>query len=360
MKKHDKFFAITGSLLFATLAAIPWATSYYIFNKPIPILGVAVPFGAYYGYRLIKGKQIDNPIDVCVGVSTLVSLFSCYVIAPIIFIALNFELTIDRFFDTFKWIEVKDELFNHYIWLIVFVLVGIAILYVIYIPYLSLSRKKDKDDFVEKNINSTIADPIDNINLSRPKINFTMIKQIFFSLMIVSASILILLIKDDIVKIDNENHIKNIENSWFTYDIPDKYNIYKNTDSEWLVMKLNSSEDDDGSIMLSIHTVKEDYQSMDVLYNSLLESNSDMPEIASGSATLRSSSNLEVTANGYKYIEFVVDNYRGATHIVDHIIDDSFQYCVIVECTCYKNNKEIMEAYNQIMNTLKYSDDLLD
>lgn len=354
MMKSSAIKGIFGATIFAIIGSIPWILYYYVFDGPLFIYGLLIPFGAYNGYRLFHGPQSKYQITIHTIVSVILSTVCSYVVMPILYLIRNEnEVSLFSYLDTFKWIEVNHELFRNYLIMIVSVVVGIIIIYTIYIPYL-ISKKEDYEyrqkmlGTTDNSLNGIYFDQ--NIHQESSK---TLKKPLFISIIIVLVCLCVFIPKTEYVLKQEENNTKHITNEWFEYDTPDKYLVYKYGDSSWLVMDLSSEEENKNGVSINYHTILEGYNTEDILYDYLYEGFNDDEEV-----NIKSSLKNNYTNNGYQYFEFVFDNYKGATHTLDYVIDENFEYCVIVECICYNDNPNITEVRKQIVDSLKINNEV--
>lgn len=349
-KKRNKGFF--GALIFSVIGFIPWIVYYLIFDKSLSIYGIAIPFFAYKGYRVFNGEDKENQLIIYIFISSILSLINCYITMPLIYLKRNSNLeSLESYLETFRWIETRNELFHNYLYLISFVVIGVIILYVIYIPYLVTKKEEEKNKIEDIQIPSSFLKFFKEEQEIEDKTINKLIKPIIISVVIVLISILIVIPKKDRVKFNEETNTKHVTNECITYSIPNEYSIYKSDEYQWVIMKLNGNDENDSGITIDVHTILEDYQSIDLLVDSLYKGLSNDQEVSDNFFTIKKDN---ITLNGYKYIEMSIENYRGATHIIHYVIDEDFEYCAIVECACYENDNEILKAFDQITNSIEF------
>lgn len=395
---------IIGSFLFALLFSIPWLIYHTIYDQPLIYLGLLTPFGAYYGYLKFKGKKSDYQLLIIISVTLIVSLITCYLILPILYLIKNSNLSIESYLDIFKWIEQKIERFDEYIDLITINLIGIAVIYVMRwpeLPFFSVNNAADyrvysnhkyeidgiREYFSKNNaVNESNATTIDydlffnweiidflvkkeyivklkngyyyydfakenyDLNYKKPNLKAITISVLASLFMIISS--IVIPSFSDFINEDIENSTKYVENEVFTYDMPNDLYVYKYGEYDWLLMSFTSENYNGSGITLDALSIKDEYNSKEKLYNYFYDQCNDVA--TTEGAELLSIDSSRITPHKYEVIELVLNNYRNAKHLLYYVIDNDYEYCAIVECTCYEDNKEIVDVANRIVNSIEF------
>lgn len=86
-KKESYILGTIGAILGGGVAAIPWIVTYMFTNNiVIPLLAILIPIGAFFGYKIFKGKITKTSRVIIALVSILIIVLVTNIICPIIFL----------------------------------------------------------------------------------------------------------------------------------------------------------------------------------------------------------------------------------------------------------------------------------
>lgn len=118
---------VIGSIIGALIATLPWILMYIYGEMMISLLAILIAFGAFYGYKLFKGK-IDKKLPIIISVVSIIAIS----IATLIIIpgALLIEAGVDANIENFKILYEDSEFFSaimkDYVVSIIFTIIGIS------------------------------------------------------------------------------------------------------------------------------------------------------------------------------------------------------------------------------------------
>lgn len=118
---------VIGSIIGALIATLPWILMYIYGEMMISLLAILIAFGAFYGYKLFKGK-IDKKLPIIISVVSIIAIS----IATLIIIpgALLIEAGVDANIENFKILYEDSEFFSaimkDYVISIIFTIIGIS------------------------------------------------------------------------------------------------------------------------------------------------------------------------------------------------------------------------------------------
>ena len=70
-KENGHFIGIIGAILGGIVGTIPWILVYVYGNMMLSVLAAIIAAGAFYGYKLFKGK-IDNKLPIIIMIISIV------------------------------------------------------------------------------------------------------------------------------------------------------------------------------------------------------------------------------------------------------------------------------------------------
>lgn len=354
MKKKSTLKGIIGVFLSVSIGFIPWIIYYLIVDESFSAYGILIPIFAYKGYQFFNGKDNENQLIVYVFVSTILSLINCFITMPLLYLNKNVgDVSPEGIIDTLKWIEVHDELLHNYLYLMAFIIIGLSILFTIYIPYKTAQEEEEKIRArLEKGefINFSTED----YAKTKLKYNKKFTKPIIISILIVALSILLVVPKKDRVKLIEGSDNKLVTNGYFSYNIPNEYYVYKYSYDLCVVRKLTDEDEHVNGVTVTINTIKEENNTLDSLFDILNKNINLSIEENSSEAKLRYTKKVNKSSNEHPYIEIAIDNFNGATHIIRYIIDDNFEYCATIECTCFDGDEEVLSCFDLMIRSLEF------
>ena len=118
---------VIGSIIGALIATLPWILMYIYGEMMLSLLAILIAFGAFYGYKLFKGK-IDKKLPIIISVVSIIAIS----IATLIIIpgALLIEAGVDANIENFKILYEDSEFFSaimkDYVVSIIFTIIGIS------------------------------------------------------------------------------------------------------------------------------------------------------------------------------------------------------------------------------------------
>lgn len=118
---------VIGSIIGALIATLPWILMYIYGEMMLSLLAILIAFGAFYGYKLFKGK-IDKKLPIIISVVSIIAIS----IATLIIIpgALLIEAGVDANIENFKILYEDSDFFSaimkDYVVSIIFTIIGIS------------------------------------------------------------------------------------------------------------------------------------------------------------------------------------------------------------------------------------------
>ena len=116
-----------GAIIGGAIASLPWVLVYVYGNMIVAILAILIALGAFYGYKIAKGKIEKGSSAIIAIVSVAIIVILTTVICPLIIISK--EANMEMSFDTIKLLygnkEVVSAIMQDALVSIAFTVVGI-------------------------------------------------------------------------------------------------------------------------------------------------------------------------------------------------------------------------------------------
>lgn len=118
---------VVGSIIGALIATLPWILMYIYGEMMLSLLAILIAFGAFYGYKLFKGK-IDKKLPIIVSVVSIIAIsIATLLIIPF---ALLMEANLEASFENLKILYENSEFFSaimrDYVISVIFTIIGIS------------------------------------------------------------------------------------------------------------------------------------------------------------------------------------------------------------------------------------------
>ena len=86
VNKSNYITGILGAIVGGFIGAVPWILAYIYGNMMIAILAIFIAGGAYYGYKICKGKVTKKLPIIIMLISIIIVAITSLLIIPIILI----------------------------------------------------------------------------------------------------------------------------------------------------------------------------------------------------------------------------------------------------------------------------------
>ncbi len=93
-----------GAIIGGAIASLPWVLVYVYGNMIVAILAILIAFGAFFGYKIAKGKMGKGLPAIIAIVSVAIIVLLTTIICPLIILA---DLGVDPSFETIQ--KVYDD-----------------------------------------------------------------------------------------------------------------------------------------------------------------------------------------------------------------------------------------------------------
>ena len=117
-----------GAIIGGAIASLPWVLVYVYGNMIVAILAILIALGAFYGYKLAKGKMGKGLPAIIAIVSVAIIVVLTTIVCPLVIISK--EANMEASFKTIKLLyenkEVASAIMQDALVSIVFTIVGIA------------------------------------------------------------------------------------------------------------------------------------------------------------------------------------------------------------------------------------------
>lgn len=127
-KKTNYITGILGAILGAAIASIPWILTYVYGNMILSLLAVIIGAGAFYGYKLCKGK-IDTKLPMIIMIiSIVVVTIITFAVIPLLLLKNNgYYVNIENLKTLYQNSEWLNAIMRDYIISVVFTILGASV-----------------------------------------------------------------------------------------------------------------------------------------------------------------------------------------------------------------------------------------
>ncbi len=124
--KNNYITGILGAIAGGLIASLPWIIFYVYLDMLWSLLAIPIALGAFYGYKLFKGK-VDKKLPIIISViSVLVITLVTLVIIPLLLLLKeNLTANIEALKLLYSISEFKTNIIKDYIFSLLFTVLGI-------------------------------------------------------------------------------------------------------------------------------------------------------------------------------------------------------------------------------------------